>query len=87
MGCLSASIRRVFSSFQVGVAGGTERRARVTYNKIPVNASVTHTRNIHASVGLICTVALSNDTEMWFCDGWKALWNNRKKILWPEESQ
>ena len=37
------------------------------------------------NVGLVYTTTVSDDLEVWWCEGWKALWNNKLKILWQEE--
>lgn len=50
-----------------------------------VNTEVALEERVNVEVGIICTVQLSNELEMWWCDGWKALWNNSKKILWRTE--
>ena len=47
-----------------------------------VNTEVALEERVYVGVGIICTVQLSEELEMWWCDGWKALWNNRLKILW-----
>ena len=50
-----------------------------------VNTEVALEERVNVEVGIICTVQLSEELEMWWCDGWKALWNNSKKILWQTE--
>lgn len=50
-----------------------------------VNTEVALEERVNVEVGIICTVKLSDELEMWWCDGWKALWNNSKKILWRTE--
>lgn len=50
-----------------------------------VNTEVALERGINVEVGIICTVPISDELEMWWCEGWKALWNNSKKILWRTE--
>ena len=49
-----------------------------------VNTEVALEERVNVEVGIICTVKLSDELEMWWCDGWKALWNNNLKILWQE---
>ena len=44
-----------------------------TNTKISVNAEI------------VCSTSISDDLEMWWCNGWKVLWNNKIKALWPEE--
>ena len=51
-----------------------------------VNTEVALEERVNVEVGIICTVKLSEELEMWWCDGWKALWNNNLKILWRGES-
>jgi hypothetical protein len=50
-----------------------------------VNTEVALEERVNVEVGIICTVKLSDELEMWWCEGWKALWNNSKKILWRTE--
>ena len=50
-----------------------------------VNTEVALEKRVNVEVGIICTVKLSDEREMWWCEGWKALWNNSKKILWRTE--
>lgn len=50
-----------------------------------VNTEVALEKRINVEVGIIYTVKLSEEIEMWWCEGWKALWNNNLKILWREE--
>lgn len=57
----------------------------ITCDRTPLNVEVSHTSNMNVSIGLVCSVSISDDVEMWWCDGWKALWNNSKKILWRGE--
>ena len=57
----------------------------ITCDRTPLNVEVSHTNNMNVSVSLVCSVSISDDVEMWWCDGWKALWNNKLKILWQEE--
>lgn len=47
-----------------------------------VNTEVALEERVNVEIGIICTVKLSDELEMWWCDGWKALWNNNLKILW-----
>lgn len=37
------------------------------------------------TVGMVYTTAASEGLEMWWTDGWKALWDNGKRILWQTE--
>ena len=50
-----------------------------------VSTEVALEERVNVEVGIICTVKLSEELEMWWCDGWKALWNNSLKILWQTE--
>jgi hypothetical protein len=50
-----------------------------------INTEVALEERVNVEIGIICTVKLSDELEMWWCDGWKALWNNKLKILWQEE--
>lgn len=37
------------------------------------------------NIGLVYTSFITNDVEMWWCDNWKVLWNNKTRTLWQEE--
>lgn len=37
------------------------------------------------SVGIVYTTIVTDDLEVWWCENWKMLWNNKTKVLWPEE--
>lgn len=37
------------------------------------------------NVGIVYTTVVTDDLELWWCDGWKMLWNAKTKVLWPEE--
>lgn len=50
-----------------------------------VNTEVALEERVNVEVGIICTVKLSDEIEMWWCEGWTALWNNKLKILWQGE--
>ena len=50
-----------------------------------VSTEVALEERVNVEVGIICTVKLSDELEMWWCDGWKAMWNNNLKILWRGE--
>lgn len=52
-----------------------------------VSTEVALEERVNVEVGIICTVKLSDEIEMWWCEGWKALWNNNLKILWRGEEQ
>lgn len=58
---------------------------KATYENSGLTTKVALEERVNVEVGIICTVKLSNELEMWWCDGWKALWNNSKKILWRTE--
>ena len=49
-----------------------------------VNAEVALEERVNVEVGIICTVQLSDELEMWWCDGWRILWNNRLNMIWQE---
>ena len=37
------------------------------------------------NVGIVYPTVVTDDLEVWWCDGWKMLWNAKTKVLWPEE--
>lgn len=59
--------------------------AKVSCERPLVGAEVSYSRKLHAQVGLICTTTISEDIEMWWCDGWRVLWNNKLRTLWRGE--
>jgi len=48
--------------------------------------ALSYNNNFHVSTGLVCTVNVGtsdiDNTEMWWCDQWRVLWNNGIKALW-----
>lgn len=34
------------------------------------------------NVSIVCTASTAEGDEMWWCSGWRVLWNNGVKALW-----
>lgn len=43
---------------------------------------VSTTGKIQAEATIIYTVPVAEDAELWWCEGWKVLWNNGIAALW-----
>ena len=57
---------------------------KLIYLPYILSLKTTLNNKISVSAGLVCTASIRNDLELWWCDGWKMLWNNKIKALWPE---
>ena len=57
---------------------------KLIYLPYILSLKTTLNNKISVSAGLVCTASIGNDLELWWCDGWKMLWNNKIKALWPE---
>lgn len=69
------------------VSACVDSNALITIGYIPgtaVSASMSGQPSVN--VGIVYTTIVTDDLEVWWCDGWKMLWNNKTKVLWPEES-
>lgn len=65
---------------------GIDDRAVITIGYNPIaTVGATTKRQPTVNVGMVYTTTISDDLEVWWCDGWKMLWNNKTKVLWPEE--
>ena len=85
-GNCEVGISRIFSAVKAFVTYIRILWISISYTRTPMNVEVSYDRNINVSVGLVCSISISDEVEMWWCDGWKALWNNNLKILWRGES-
>lgn len=66
---------------------GIDDKAVITIGYKPTaTVGATMKRQPTVNVGLVYTTTISDELEVWWCDGWKALWNNNLKILWRGES-
>lgn len=65
---------------------GIDNKAVITIGYKPTTA-VRAALNGHpaVNVGIVYTSVVTDDLEVWWCDGWKMLWNSKTKVLWPEE--
>lgn len=82
---IKAAVISVITAITAAVTFVSSLVVRVTHEPTNISVAVTTEDKVKVEVGLICTVAVSDELEMWWCDGWKALWNNRLKILWRQE--
>jgi len=91
MGCLSVTISKITQ--EVRVCCTLFERARINVTKaasakidvmLHRHAKINVTKNESAKmrVSLVCTTTLENGDEMWWCDGWRLLWNNGIKAMW-----
>lgn len=78
-------VMAVISAVTAAVTFVSSLIVKATHIDGEMNTEVALERGINVEVGIICTVKLSDEIEMWWCEGWKALWNNSKKILWRTE--
>lgn len=87
MGCLNIQANRIL----------TELKLKIGINKYNINVNTFLTNmfpfitiktkvndKISVNAELVCSSPISDDLEMWWCSGWKVLWNNKIKALWPE---
>lgn len=78
-------VMAVISAVTAAVTLVSSLIVKATYVNSGLNTEVALEERVNVEVGIICTVKLSDEIEMWWCDGWKALWNNKLKILWRGE--
>jgi hypothetical protein len=95
MGCINAKVSRIFEAcnvsirpiiavFAVTVTFVSSMIVKVTHQDTNMKVTVTSEERPIVNVGLVCTVSVSEDIEMWWCDGWRILWNNRLNMIWQE---
>lgn len=60
---------------------GNETTATATFQPVS-SASVTMYEQPTVYVNLVYTAAVTEETEVWWCDNWKMLWNNQTRVLW-----
>ena len=77
-------INNVFTLITAAITFVSTTVVNITHNS-QMTVNVTPKAKPIVNVGLVCTVNLADGLELWWCDGWKALWNNRKRILWRQE--
>lgn len=78
-------VTAVISAVTAAVTLVSSLIVKATYLNSGLTTEAALEKRVNVEVGLICTVQLSEELEMWWCDGWQALWNNSKKILWRTE--
>ena len=84
-GRLRVVISNVFTLVTAAVTFVSTMIVNITRTPSQVTVNVSLKERPVVNVGLVCTVAVSDGVEMWWCYGWKALWDNRKRILWQQE--
>lgn len=95
MGCINAKVSRIFKAcsasirpiitiFAVAVTFVSSIVVKVTHHDTNMRVTVTSEERLVVNVGLVCTVSVSEDIEIWWCDGWRILWNNRLNMIWQE---
>ena len=60
---------------------GSEAKVKVALQPVG-NASVVMHEQPTVYVNLVYTAAVTEETEVWWCDNWKMLWNNQTRVLW-----
>lgn len=75
----------------VETTSGYEAKATVTLQPVgemgislspAANACVVMDEQPTVCVSLVYTAAVTEETEVWWCDNWKMLWNNQTRVLW-----
>ena len=96
MGCINTKVSRVFKAcnssvrpiiavFAVIITFVFSMVVKVTHHSTDMGVAITTAEERPVvNVGLVCTVSVSEDIEMWWCDGWRILWNNRLNMIWQE---
>ena len=96
MGCINTKVSRVFEAcnssvrpiiavFAVVITFVSSMVVKVTHHSTDIEVAITTAEERPVvNVGLVCTVSVSEDIEMWWCDGWRILWNNRLNMIWRE---
>ena len=79
------SISRTASPSTTSVTYTKDISVSVTYIKIPINVSITHAESVNVNIELVCSASPLPGLEMWWCDGWSILWDNRLRILWQQD--
>ena len=51
----------------------------------PILLKTNTNTKISVNTEIVCSTSIGDDLEIWWCNGWKMLWNNKIKVLWPEE--
>jgi len=96
MGCINAkvsrvlracnsSVRPIIAIFAVAVTFVSSMVVKITHHSTDVRVAITTAEERPVvNVGLVCTVSVSEDIEVWWTDGWRILWNNRLNMIWQE---
>ena len=78
-------ISNVFTLITTIVTFISSTVVNITHRPSNMTVNVSTKERPTVNIGLVCTINVSDGVELWWCDGWKALWNNRKRILWQQE--
>ena len=65
----------------VETTSGSETKVTVALQPIE-STSITMDGQPTVCVSLVYTAAVTEETEVWWCDNWKMLWNNQTRVLW-----
>ena len=65
----------------VETTSGSETKVTVALQPIE-STSITMDEQPTVCVSLVYTAAVTEETEVWWCDNWKMLWNNQTRVLW-----
>ena len=96
MGCINTKVSRVSEAcnsyirpiitvFAVIITFVSSMVVKITHHSTNMGVAITTAEERPVvNVGLVCTVSVSEDIEMWWCDGWRILWNNRLNMIWQE---
>ena len=79
------------SNTVVSTTSGSETKVTVTLQPVgemeisfapAANACVVMHEQPTVYANLVYTAAVTEETEVWWCDNWKMLWNNQTRVLW-----
>lgn len=94
MGCLRVTATRVASNVSVEVSRISDMvcltitriasKVSVEVSRLTSAPSISLTKigGVTISTSLVCTTSSASGIEMWWCAGWRVLWNNGVKTLW-----
>ena len=75
----------IMSTITAAVTFVSSLIVKATYIDSGINTAVVLENGVDVEVGIICTVQISDELEIWWTDNWKALWDNGKRMLWQQE--
>ena len=98
MSCISAKVKRASKCCKTAVTSIialctfaithiSSTIVKITRQHQHLNVAIGSENRPIVNIGLVCTVSVSEELEMWWCDGWRILWNNRLNMIWQEGEQ